>query len=50
MGRIDHIQTAVKPFKKIEKIILHFRTILGLAESFETMNWPDLAGPGPVRP
>ena len=35
MGRLDDIQTALKPLKKIEKIEKKFMTILGLAESFK---------------
>ena len=38
MGRLDDIQTALKPFKKMKYIIM---TILGQAESFETINRPD---------
>ena len=41
MGRLDDIQTAIKPLKKSENIEIHFYTILELAESFKTMNRPD---------
>ena len=35
------IQTVVIPLKKAEKLKYIFMTILGLAESFKTMNRPD---------
>ena len=39
--RLDDIHTALKPLKKIEKFKYIFMIILGLAESFKTMNRPD---------
>ena len=41
-GRLNDIQTALKPFKKSKKIEIHFYDHLGLAESFKTMNRSDL--------
>ena len=41
MGRLDNIQTAIKPLKKSKKCKYILMTILGLAESFKTMNRPD---------
>ena len=43
MGSVDDIQTVLKPFENKEYI---FITILELAESFKTMNWP--ARPDPT--
>ena len=40
MGCLDDIQTALDPLKKRKKMKYIFTTILGLAESFNTMNWP----------
>ena len=45
MGRLDAIQTALKPLKKSEKNVNTFLDILGLTELFKTMNQPD-----PIRP
>ena len=42
MGRVDDIQTTLNPLEKVKYI---FMTVLGLAESFKTMNrtaQPDL--------
>ena len=42
MDRIDDIQRALKPFKKIGKKLKYiYITILGLAESLKRMNRPD---------
>ena len=38
MGRIDDIQTALKPLKKRKKCKYISMIILGLAESFKSMN------------
>ena len=38
MGRLDDIQTALKPLKKSEKMKNIFMTFLGRAETFKTMN------------
>ena len=38
MGRLDVIQTALKPLEKYGRIEYIFMIILGLAESYETMN------------
>ena len=44
MGHLDDIQTALKPLKQIEKKCIYiFITILGLTESFKTMNRPNPA-------
>ena len=44
MGRLDDMQTVLKVLRKSEKIEeKKCVTILGLAESFKTMNWPDPA-------
>ena len=40
MGHLVDIQTALKPLKNLEK--KSFKIILGLDESFITMNRPDL--------
>ena len=40
MGRLHKIETALKPLKKSKKLKYIFMTILGLAESFKTMNVP----------
>ena len=45
MGRLDEIQTAQKPLKNWKKLKYIYMTILGIAESFKTMNRP-----GPTRP
>ena len=45
MGRLDNIQTALRPLKKLESIRYIFTTILGLAESFKTMDRPGLIQP-----
>ena len=47
MGHLNNIQ---KPLKELEKMIHTFMTILGVAESFKTMNRPDLTWPEPTRP
>ena len=41
MYRLDDIQTALKPTKKIQKLKYISVIFLGLAESFTTMNRPD---------
>ena len=41
MGRLDDIQTTLKPSKKSEKIEIKFMTILVVTESFKTMNRSD---------
>ena len=38
MGRLDDIQTVLKPLKKTEKIEINFMIILGLAESPKTIS------------
>ena len=44
MGCLDDIQTALKPLQKIGNSFKYiFMTILGLADSFKTMNRPGLA-------
>jgi len=45
MGRLDDIQTALKPLENLKKFKYIFMTILGLAESFKTMNRPCQARP-----
>ena len=42
MGRLDEIQTALKPLKEIGKKMKYiFKIILVLAELFKMMNRPD---------
>ena len=45
MGRLNDIQTALKPLKTGKKFKYIFMIILGLAESFVMMNRPDRTGP-----
>ena len=49
MGHYVYIQTALKPFKKIEQKFKYIlMTILGLAESFKMMSRPDPTRPDPT--
>ena len=41
MSNLVNVQTALKPLKKSKKIEIIFFTLLGLAESFNTMNRTD---------
>ena len=51
MGRLDDIQTTLKPLIKNRKNLkLICMTILGLAESFKVINRPDPNRPGPTEP
>ena len=51
MDRFVDIQTALRPFRKIgKKLKLIFMTIIGLAESFKTMNWISPARRIPAQP
>ena len=40
MSHLDEIQTAIKHLQDRKKLKHIFMTILELAESFKTMNWP----------
>ena len=49
-GRLVDIETAPKPVKKSKKIENKLYDILGLVESFKTMNRPGPTRPEPSRP
>ena len=46
MGRLDDIQTALKPLKKCKNLKYIFMGIFGPVKSFKTINRPNPTRPG----